>query len=161
MTDIIFSVSMYWLTDRPCPANTLRNNDVVITSKQRHFDVITSKWRRFDVITTLLLRHVFRGWTRNSNVSHRVLVTVLFHNLLIRDFPLRRKQFTTSDWRVYQARKGHNSIISTHWYLWSLGNVHRKTGECFYHACEIDRLRRNGQHIEDDSLTYICFNGNV
>ena len=44
-----------------CPANTLRNNDVVITSKRRHFDVITSKWRRFDVITTLLLRYVFRG----------------------------------------------------------------------------------------------------
>ena len=33
------------------PANTLRNNNVVITSKRR----------RFDVITTLLLRHVFRG----------------------------------------------------------------------------------------------------
>ena len=33
------------------PADTLRNNDVVITSKRRHFDVITSKWRRFDVIT--------------------------------------------------------------------------------------------------------------
>ena len=43
------------------PANTLRNNDVAITSKRRHFDVITSKWRRFDVITTLLLRHVPRG----------------------------------------------------------------------------------------------------
>ena len=43
------------------PANTLRNNDVVITSKRRHFDVITSKWRRFDVITTLLIRHVFGG----------------------------------------------------------------------------------------------------
>ena len=48
------------------PANTLRNNDVVIASKQRHFDVITSKWRRFDVITTLLLRHVFRGLWRNT-----------------------------------------------------------------------------------------------
>ena len=43
------------------PANTLRNNDVVITSKRRHFDVITSKWRCFDVITTSLLRHVFGG----------------------------------------------------------------------------------------------------
>ena len=45
----------------PCstPADTPRNNDVVITPKRRHFDVITSKWRRFDVITTLLLRHVF------------------------------------------------------------------------------------------------------
>ena len=58
---------------RSTPADTLRNNDVVITSKRRHFDVITSKWRRFDVITitskwrrfdvitTLLLRHVFSG----------------------------------------------------------------------------------------------------
>ena len=43
------------------PADTLRNNDVVITSKRRYyFDVITSQWRRSDVITTLLLRHVFR-----------------------------------------------------------------------------------------------------
>ena len=41
----------------PYPADTLRNNDVVITSNQRHFDVITSKWR-FDVITTLLLCHM-------------------------------------------------------------------------------------------------------
>ena len=41
----------------PCPQHTLRNNDVVITSKRRIFDVITSKWRRFDVITMLLLRH--------------------------------------------------------------------------------------------------------
>ena len=45
------------------PADTLHNNDVVITPKRRHFDVITSKWRRFDVKTTLLLRHVFGGIT--------------------------------------------------------------------------------------------------
>ena len=55
----------------PCsPADTSRNNDVVITSKRRHFDVISSKWRRFDVITTLLLRHVFIGlltpWRQNK-----------------------------------------------------------------------------------------------
>ena len=37
------------------PADTLRNNDVVITSKRGHFDVITSKWRRYDAITTLSL----------------------------------------------------------------------------------------------------------
>ena len=43
------------------PLNTWRNNNVVITSKRRHFDVITSKWRRFDVIATLLLRNVFAG----------------------------------------------------------------------------------------------------
>ena len=42
------------------PADTLRNNDVGIMSKRRHFDVITSNWR-FDVITTLLLRHVLSG----------------------------------------------------------------------------------------------------
>ena len=41
------------------PADTLRNNDVVITSKRTHFDVFTTKWRLFDVITTLLLRHVY------------------------------------------------------------------------------------------------------
>ena len=48
------------------PADTLRNNDVVITSKRRHFDVITSKWHRFDVITTLSLRHVFSGTLRRN-----------------------------------------------------------------------------------------------
>ena len=37
------------------PPNTWRNNDVVITSKRRHFDVITPKWRRFDIITTSLI----------------------------------------------------------------------------------------------------------
>ena len=50
--------------ERECvkiPADTLRNDSVVIMSKPRHFDVITSKWRRVDVITTLLLRHVFSG----------------------------------------------------------------------------------------------------
>ena len=50
------------------PVDTLRNNDVVITSKRRHFDVITSKWRRFDVITTLLLRHVFSGYSYNKDI---------------------------------------------------------------------------------------------
>ena len=48
-----------WLVDYPL--NTWRNNNVVITSKRRHFDVITSKWRRFDVITTSLLRNVSAG----------------------------------------------------------------------------------------------------
>ena len=43
------------------PSDTLRNNNVGITSKRGHFDVITSKWRRFDVMATLLLRHVFSG----------------------------------------------------------------------------------------------------
>ena len=43
------------------PADTLRNNNVVITSKRRHFDVTMSKWHRFNVITTLLLRQVFGG----------------------------------------------------------------------------------------------------
>ena len=48
------------------PSCTLRNKDVVITSKRRHFDVITSKWRRFDVIATSLLRHVFSGKRYNT-----------------------------------------------------------------------------------------------
>ena len=41
--------------------NTWRNNNVVITSKRRHFDVITSKLRRFDTIMTSLLRNVSDG----------------------------------------------------------------------------------------------------
>ena len=52
--------SQLYLYYRKIP-NTLRNNDVVIASKRRHFDVITSKWRRFDVIMTLLLRHMFNN----------------------------------------------------------------------------------------------------
>ena len=59
IVSLIDLLRMYF--SRFIPADTLRNNDVVVTSKRRHFDVITSKWRRFDVITTLLLRHVFRG----------------------------------------------------------------------------------------------------
>ena len=59
IVSLIDLLRMYFC--RFIPADTLRNNDVVVTSKRRHFDVITSKWRRFDVITTLLLRHVFRG----------------------------------------------------------------------------------------------------
>ena len=42
-------------------AGQWRNNNVIITSKRRHFDVITSKRRRFDVITTSLLRKVSTG----------------------------------------------------------------------------------------------------
>ena len=58
------------------PAGTLRNNDVVIKSKRRLFDVITSKWRRFDVITTNLsfyrdiqFHHFFRGLTCSTALS--------------------------------------------------------------------------------------------
>ena len=36
------------------PADTLRNNDVVIKSKRRHFDVITSKWPRLTDVVSLL-----------------------------------------------------------------------------------------------------------
>ena len=54
------------------PLNAWRNNNVVITSKRRHFDVITSKWRRFDVITTSLLRNVSTGTVRESS-SHKLI----------------------------------------------------------------------------------------
>ena len=50
-----------WHSDWVNSAGTLRNNDVVITSKRRHCDVITPKWRSFDVMTTLSLCHVFKG----------------------------------------------------------------------------------------------------
>ena len=49
------------------PLNTWRNNDVVITSKRRHFDVITSKWRRCDVITTSLSRDVSAGMSQTED----------------------------------------------------------------------------------------------
>ena len=56
---IVKYISLWNLAGRSVSGDTVRNNDVVITPKRRHFDVITSKWRRFDVITTLSLRHVF------------------------------------------------------------------------------------------------------
>ena len=69
------------------PLNTWRNNNVVVPSKRRHFDVITSKWRRFDVITTLLLRNVFAGsipdlvWgNRNVNLPYLARVPVKLWN---------------------------------------------------------------------------------
>ena len=43
------------------PLNTWRNNNVMITSKRRHFDVITSKWHPFDVIMTSLSPNVSAG----------------------------------------------------------------------------------------------------
>ena len=51
------------------PLNTWRNNNVVITSKRRHFDVITSKWRRCDVITTSLSRDVSAGKAHSECVT--------------------------------------------------------------------------------------------
>ena len=69
------------------PADTLRNNDVVITPKWRQFDVITAKCR-FGDITTLSLRHVFGGhmetdqtatygapYTANKTVCNTILKT--------------------------------------------------------------------------------------
>ena len=48
-------------SSRPKPLSTWRNDNAVITSKRRHFDVIMSKWRRFDAIATSLLRNVSAG----------------------------------------------------------------------------------------------------
>ena len=52
----------HWGNSPGCdyPLNTWRDNNVVITSTRRHFDVITWKWRRFDVMTSLL-RNVSTG----------------------------------------------------------------------------------------------------
>ena len=86
--------------ERYTPANTLRNNDVVITSK-RHFDVITSKWRRFDVITTLLLRHVFRGsMTRYVKQA----VPKLLHDTL--PYPSFRANTACKIWGPFQYKYG-------------------------------------------------------
>ena len=58
-------------------ADTLRNNDIVITPKRCHFDVIISKWRRFDVKTTLSFRQVFGGYKRNKNLAHHLVAAKL------------------------------------------------------------------------------------
>ena len=52
-----------WCTAGAVPPIAWRNNNIVITSKRRHFDVNASKWRRFDVITTSLSRNVSAGVT--------------------------------------------------------------------------------------------------
>ena len=60
------------------PLNTWRNNNVVITSKRRHFDVLTSKWRRCDVITTSLSRDVSAGqWIPSHRASNEESVSML------------------------------------------------------------------------------------
>ena len=58
-----------------CPLNTWRNNNIVITSKRRHFDV---KWHRFDVITTSLLRYVFVGWLLTHWIYVSSVLTPLY-----------------------------------------------------------------------------------
>ena len=60
-------IRKWLLSNSDIPADTLCNNNVVVTSKRRHLDVITSKWRSFDVITTLLLCHVFTGMLLSAN----------------------------------------------------------------------------------------------
>ena len=56
----------FWRT----PLNTWRNNNVVITSKRRHFDVITSFWRRYYVKTTSFWRNYVKmtSFWRNNDV---------------------------------------------------------------------------------------------
>ena len=56
------------------PPNTSRNENIVITSKQRHFDVIMSQWRRFDIITTSLLCDVSVGplWHWCLHLTHEM-----------------------------------------------------------------------------------------
>ena len=95
---MLHCVELQWVEYNP--ADTLLNNDVVITSERRHFDIITSKWRRFDVITSLLLHHVFRGnvyvrftgyhiqtqisiWNTDSDsLSHRLRACLQISSLL-------------------------------------------------------------------------------
>ena len=63
---------------RKIPVNTWRNDNVVIASKRRHFDVITSKWRRFGVTTTSLLRNVFVGMSHDEPQIPTILVSTLY-----------------------------------------------------------------------------------
>ena len=50
------------------PADTLRNNDIIITSKLRHFDVVTSFWRYNDVFITPYARWVVRATYYNRQL---------------------------------------------------------------------------------------------
>ena len=51
------------LVSRSVPTDTSRNNDVVITSKLRHFEVITSN----DVVLTLQRRYYYAMWSVKCN----------------------------------------------------------------------------------------------
>ena len=64
--------------NRQNPLNTCCNNNVVIASKRRHFDVFTSKWRRFDAITTSLLCHMFAGKQLELKCPSK-LIDAFFH----------------------------------------------------------------------------------
>ena len=79
--DVCVALEVKFIMFRVCsiPLNTWRNNNVVITSKRRHFDVITSKWRRCDVITTSLSRDVFAGMWQNpiADVGYHSVVVLL------------------------------------------------------------------------------------
>ena len=98
---------------QPTPADTSRNNDVVITSKRRHFDVITSKWRRFDVITTLLLSHVFSG-TLLSVYIYQPFDIIPWHWKLVdcRDSLSRRARISTFSNRWVSVRKTYFQCLS-------------------------------------------------
>ena len=63
--------------------NTWRINNVVITTKRRHFDLITPKWRRFDVLTTSILCYVSAGVYRNYSRPRALRVNVILYLLIL------------------------------------------------------------------------------
>ena len=116
------------------PVDTLRNNDVVITPKRRHFDVITSKWR-FDVITTLLLRQVFGGNISTTMICYKCYTGTLLIGIWISAdviVPNRRLAITNhhaATTITYGQRLGQRPDISQTY------NLITYMGSCIYWTC--------------------------
>ena len=64
MLHVLTAVTQHCIT----PAVTLRNNDVLFTSKRRHFDVNTSKWRRFDVNLYVTMASFWRKYVKLASL---------------------------------------------------------------------------------------------
>ena len=89
---------------RGFPADTVRNNDVVITSKRCHFDVITPKWHHFDIITTSLLRHAFSGlslWilTTKGIQCRKYFLVITSSWWGVNEFPSFHHQYSVMAWQ--------------------------------------------------------------
>ena len=113
------------------PADILRNNDIVMTSTRRHFDVITSKWRRFHVITTLLLRHVFTlafcqvsitKISRNLTITVRSICGCLLYSYMVdpccKDWFHIGLIWCNNDWRFRHIYTSFGCILTLCHILW-------------------------------------------
>ena len=132
------------------PADPLRNNDIVITSKRRHFGVITPKWRCKHVTTTLLLCHVFDGtWPIPWLLMHWRLASPgqqQWQNSPVRpaatDGDARSRASVTTVWNTMISPQSTGTERSSGWQPWysleTLKLVFNVSSE--YQGCHADYL---------------------